>query len=82
MGCACADRMRKYVLPEAGYILDHVKRQWVDPTDGDIINDEDVEDHHTRLTVKRNKLRKAAIRVAARKGHARAAGLLDKLSRR
>lgn len=80
MGCGCAKRMRDHVLPEAGYVFDAVKRQWIDHSDGDVINDEDVEAHHTRLTIKRNKLRKAATRVAIRKGHQTAEALMDKLT--
>jgi Fe-S-cluster containining protein len=78
MGCGCAQRMRELVLPEAGYVL--VDGVWIDHEDGDAIPDGEIENHHTRLTLKRNKLRRAALRVAARKGQAKAAKLLDKLT--
>ena len=62
MGCPnCAERMRKHVLPRFGY-------EWIDELDawckdcefdedgvllsGGLISDEDVEDHHTRETLK------------------------------
>lgn len=77
MGCGCAERMREHVLPEAGYV--RVGDVWIDESDGDRIPDADVEAHHTRLTIKRNKLRKAATRVALRKGRKTAEALMNKL---
>lgn len=79
MGCGCAKRMRDHVLPEAGYRL--VDGAWIDDS-GDSIPDAEVEAHHTRLTVKRNKLRKAAARVAIRKGQQTAEALMDRLTSR
>ena len=49
MGCGCAARMRKYIMPAAGYTL--VEVTWTHPT-WDPILDTDVEQHHTRLTLK------------------------------
>lgn len=48
MGCGCADRMRKYVLPKVGY----TKKGdlWIHPT-RDPIHESEVESHHSRLTL-------------------------------
>lgn len=61
--CGCAKRMREKVLPEAGYTV--FEGAWIGP-DGDIILDSEVEEHHTRLMLKRQNLQAAAVRAAAK----------------
>lgn len=81
MGCEpCADKLRKFILPEAGYRK--VGDAWVDDSTGDSIPDTDVENHHTRLTLLRNKLRRAATSVALRAARKKAQSLADLLKGR
>ena len=49
MACGCADRMRKYILQQAGYTYNISMETWEHDTEPTIL-DEDIEDHHTRLT--------------------------------
>lgn len=52
MACGCSDRMRKFILPSAGFHRDG--DNWVNETFPEeqyrIIPDKDVDDHHTILT--------------------------------
>lgn len=50
MGCNCANRMRKYVLPLLGYEPDLMRFGWVHKKTGEFIADTEIEAHHTRLT--------------------------------
>ena len=49
MACGCADRMRKHILPRTGYSYNVLLNRWDHDTESSI-NDEDIADHHTRLT--------------------------------
>lgn len=54
MSCGCGERMRKYILPFAGYTF--VDGNWVNLSEENedlrIIPDAEVNKHHSRLTVK------------------------------
>ena len=54
MACKCADRMRNYILPAAGYSRDQFSGNWVNSEFPDpnyrVISDNDINDHHSRLT--------------------------------
>lgn len=50
MGCGCANRMRKYVLPTMRYELED--GMWTNEETGDVIPDAEVEEHYTRLTAR------------------------------
>lgn len=55
MGCGCAERMRKYILPRFGYVFDEVAKTWtnndIPEEDLRVINDTSVAAYHTRLTI-------------------------------
>jgi len=55
MGCGCAERMRKYILPRFGYVFDEAAKTWInnDISEEDlrVINDASVAAYHTRLTI-------------------------------
>lgn len=74
MGCGCADRMRKYVLPTVGYT--RTGSLWVHPT-REPIPDAEVESHHSRLTLE---IVKDEMEERARVGRERAKGLFRRLN--
>ena len=49
MGCGCAERMRKHVLPLAGYEYKSEQSVWVKGPE--FILDAEVEKHHTKLVL-------------------------------
>lgn len=55
MSCGCANRMRQYVLPGLGFVLDEPSQTWLNPTFPDdtlqSIPDADIKKHHLKLTV-------------------------------
>lgn len=52
MGCGCADRMRKWVLPRLGFF--YWEGLWINDSGDDleIIQDEEVEKHNAMLTAR------------------------------
>lgn len=59
MGCGCADRMRKHVLPLAGYEYAVERVGWT--RDTEFISDAEVEKHHTKLVLSNPELFEAAV---------------------
>jgi hypothetical protein len=59
MGCGCADRMRRQILPRAGYV--RVDKDWLNPKTKDRIPDVEVEAHHARLMLMNPQFQKAGL---------------------